>query len=174
MVASIILFFTLYFGLKAEEIFYDSILHQNLLKDYEPYALPNNGVTNVGIRLTVLGIKEVDTMRSEATFIMQMGLFWNDQRLRWDPSDYGGLNETRLNAEPGNRNYIWTPDVQMYEDGNIRLYDSFKRDWVVLTNKGEAEMIMKGILTVKFNMKLASYPYDEQNITMSFDLLHFS
>ena len=33
---------------------------------------------------------------------------------------------------------------------------------------------MKGILTVKFNMKLASFPYDEQNITLNFDLFHFS
>ena len=105
---------------------------------------------------------------------MQIGLFWTDQRLRWDPSNYGGLNETRVNAEPGEKHFIWTPDVQMYEDGNVRLYDSFKRDWCVLTNMGEIEMVMKGILTVKFNMKLASFPYDEQNITLNFDLFHFS
>lgn len=112
------------------------------------------------MRLAVLGIKEVDTMRSEATFIMQLNLFWQDQRLAWNSSKFGNISETRVNAEPGNNDFVWTPDLQLYEDGNIRLYDSFKRDWCVLSSDGSIVMNMKGILTVKFNMKLAQYPYD--------------
>ena len=79
-----------------------------------------------------------------------------------------------VNGEPNDKNFIWTPDLQLYEDGNIRLYDSFKRDWCILSYDGSIQMLIKGILTIKFNMNLSKYPYDVQNITMNFDLWHYT
>ena len=35
-------------------------------------------------------------------------------------------------------------------------------------------MLIKGILTIKFNIILSRYPYDVQNITMNFVLWHYS
>ena len=46
------------------KIFYDQEIHKNVLNDYEPYALPSNNITRIGMRLAVYGIKEIDTMRS--------------------------------------------------------------------------------------------------------------
>ena len=56
----------------------------------------------------------------------------------------------------------------------MRIYESFKRDWAKVFNNGRVQMSVRGILTVKFNIHLASYPYDLQNITMRFDLWNYT
>ena len=67
---------------------------------------------------------------------MLLNVYWKDERLTWNPSLYGNITQTMVNGEPNDKNFIWTPDLQLYEDGNIRLYDSFKRDWCILSHDG--------------------------------------
>jgi len=35
--------------------------------------------------------------------------YWKDERLRWDPSEYGGASSLRVTA-----NRIWKPDLRLY------------------------------------------------------------
>lgn len=36
---------------------------------------------------------------------------WTDYKLKWQPSEYGGIKDIRV---PGNANAIWKPDVLLY------------------------------------------------------------
>ena len=85
------------------------------MSDYISSALPNDGTTNVGISFQIYGLKDVDTIESKATVGCSIRLSWHDSRLKWDPSEFGGIETTRLFTDPNsNRNYIWTPDIEAY------------------------------------------------------------
>lgn len=91
-------------------------------------ALPNDGPTNVGIALEIYGIKGVDTLSSTATISCSVKLKWHDDRLSWNPSDFGGIKKTRVYTDPSNNmQYIWTPDLESYENANTKLYDGLRR-----------------------------------------------
>jgi len=47
-------------------------------------------------------------------------LEWTDERLTWDPKDFGGIDELRL---PGY--YLWHPDIKLYNSA-----ESSYKDWV--------------------------------------------
>jgi len=40
-------------------------------------------------------------------------LHWNDERLTWDPKDFGGIDELRI---PGY--YLWHPDIKLYNSAD--------------------------------------------------------
>lgn len=90
-------------------------------------ALPNNGTTNVGVSLQIYGLKGVDTLLSTATVSCSLSLYWHDSRLEWNPEENEGIKKTRLFTDPStNRNYIWTPDLESYENANKKLLDGFR------------------------------------------------
>ena len=69
--------------------------------------------------MNIYGIKDVDTLSSKATIAGSLRYAWHDSRLVWDPAKFGGLTATRLFTDPGsNRNYIWMPDIEGYENAN--------------------------------------------------------
>ena len=100
------------------------MLNQYLLEDYDPSALPNDGDTTVKIEMRLFGIKEVDTLNS--VIILKVGFYqrWTDQRLVWDPEDFGGEVNTTIFSNPdSNAAYIWTPEIILRENAVNGIYD---------------------------------------------------
>ena len=74
------------------------------------------------------GVREVNTLLSQAKIGCSLRLSWHDSRLTWDPDKFFGMKKTRLATDPATgRNYIWTPDIESYENGKKMLYSSLRR-----------------------------------------------
>ena len=115
--------------------------------------------------MNVYGIKKVDTLASKATIACSLRYSWRDARLMWDPSKFGNIKTTRLNTEPGSgTHYIWTPDIEGYENANTRLNDGLRRGLAQVSNTGEVYVDLNGNIVANINMILEKYPYDTQNI----------
>ena len=54
-------------------------------------------------------------------------LEWTDERLAWKPSDFGGKDTIRINAE-----YIWIPDITFYN--SVSEEKSVFQAWMATTN----------------------------------------
>ena len=84
--------------------------------------------TNVGIQMVIYGLEKVDNMESKTTFSCSLRYYWNDPRLSWDPDEYDGIKHTSLFADPGSeRDYIWMPDIESYQNANPTLYSELRR-----------------------------------------------
>ena len=40
---------------------------------------------------------------------LEVILIWTDEFMKWNPEEYGGINETRIP-----RNKLWIPDIMLY------------------------------------------------------------
>ena len=60
---------------------------------------------------------QVDVPNSELELLVWVRQSWKDPRLKWNPADYGGINQTSYHArmsdamEDGD---IWMPDLELY------------------------------------------------------------
>ena len=52
-------------------------------------------------------------MTTTATLKASIRQYWNDQRLKWDPKNYGGTKRVWLKADPIFYNRIWTSDIMI-------------------------------------------------------------
>ena len=58
---------------------------------WTPVSGSNTSFTTILIQLEVDGIRSVDLDSSSVTFSGVFRQWWNDSRLAWNPSDYGGI-----------------------------------------------------------------------------------
>ena len=81
--------------------FADQELHRALMEDYDPSSLPNRDKTTLAVGMVVYGMTEVHTIDSYAVFKVNMKMLWHDERLKWDPEEFDGLEETTFFTDPG-------------------------------------------------------------------------
>merc|ERR550539_444259 len=90
-------------------------LYQDLLQGYNPLFIPilttnttntTQQVQRVFIEANLQKIIDVEPRKGVLTSLIWLDLAWEDDYLKWDPEEYGGL--TRLELPPSK---IWTPDI---------------------------------------------------------------
>ena len=72
------------------------------------------------------------------TSLIWLDMAWEDDYLKWDPEEYGGL--TRLELPPSK---IWTPDIFLFNDVTGHFSDDLVRDspLLVVTSEGHVRWI---------------------------------
>ena len=98
---------------------------------------------------------------------------WSDVNLRWNPSDYGGINDTRL---PSNR--IWIPDIIPYNAFDYSSVDPRKQMTnIVVNSSGDCVWVPPIVLkttceiddttdTQSCNIKVGSWTYNGYKINL--------
>ena len=100
-------------------------------------------------------------MGSRAKISCSLRCQWTDSRLTWKPSDFGNINSTTVQTDQdANTYYIWTPDLEAYENSNPRLKTGLRRGFARIYHNGEVYFDYNGYIEVNLNMMLADYPYD--------------
>uniref|UniRef100_G3U3U1 Cholinergic receptor nicotinic alpha 3 subunit n=1 Tax=Loxodonta africana TaxID=9785 RepID=G3U3U1_LOXAF len=87
---------------------------------------------------------------------------WNDYKLKWNPSDYNGVEFMRVPAEK-----IWKPDIVLYNNavGDFQVDDKTK---ALLKYTGEVTWIPPAIFKSSCKIDVTYFPFDYQNCTMKF------
>jgi len=68
----------------------------------------------VQVSLSVQGLERVNELDQLIKIKVILRYKWNDPRLRWDPSKYGGLMNISTDMNYLNKS-IWYPDLLLYE-----------------------------------------------------------
>ncbi|XP_037079752.1 neuronal acetylcholine receptor subunit alpha-7-like isoform X3 [Pollicipes pollicipes] len=87
---------------------------------------------------------------------------WNDVNLRWNASEYGGVQDLRIPPKK-----IWKPDVLMYNSADEK-FDSTYPTNVVLKNNGSCLYIPPGIFKSTCKIDITWFPFDDQECDMKF------
>ncbi|KAH8360040.1 hypothetical protein KR093_010255, partial [Drosophila rubida] len=161
-------------------------LYDDLLSNYNRLIRPvvnNTETLTVWLGLKLSQLIEVNLKNQVMTTNLWVKQRWFDYKLRWDPEEYGGVEQLYVPSE-----HIWVPDIVLYNnwDGNyevsldlIALKTMRHPLWLVL---GQVTLMTKA--TLKYTgevfweppaiykssceMNVEYFPYDEQICFMKF------
>uniref|UniRef100_A0A914Y6N4 Neurotransmitter-gated ion-channel ligand-binding domain-containing protein n=1 Tax=Panagrolaimus superbus TaxID=310955 RepID=A0A914Y6N4_9BILA len=120
-------------------------LYADLLNNYNALERPVENSSEalvVKVRLFMQQIVDVDEKNQMVQINAWIRYIWFDYKLKWDPSDYGGITDVRF---PGSLDQIWKPDVLLYNSADENFDTTFKSNQLVY-HTGEVNWIPPGIL----------------------------
>ncbi|XP_069131628.1 neuronal acetylcholine receptor subunit alpha-6-like [Argopecten irradians] len=139
-------------------------LYTDLLSNYEKNVRPGINFsipTFVQREFTLIafnGFKEID---SKVSIIATFAIFWNDNRLTWNPNEYGGTTSTLIPAD-----LLWKPDIAITNSyGGIQFLYRNEFSIRVLHN-GTMVMYTGDNYDLYCNADITFYPLDKQTCDM--------
>jgi nicotinic acetylcholine receptor len=87
---------------------------------------------------------------------------WTDNKLRWDPTEYGGVSTLYVPSEQ-----IWLPDIVLYNnaDGNYEVITMTK---ATIHHDGKIVWKPPAIYKSACQIDITYFPFDQQTCTMKF------
>lgn len=105
-----------------------------------------------------------DEMQQSFTVKLWLRQSWLDVRLAWNASEYGGIQETTMQAD-----MVWVPDTFLYDSVDLENHDLFDRTTRVMVNSdGSVYWLLPRIVKGTCLMDLKKYPYDVQICVLKF------
>jgi hypothetical protein len=80
--------------------------------------------TDVRLSIRFFKVEAVNAAHATMTLKVWVRMYWVDERLSWNPADYGNLTETYYRADQtiGDEvTQIWVPDLQPYNSMQVRI-----------------------------------------------------
>ncbi|CAF0875076.1 unnamed protein product [Rotaria sp. Silwood1] len=142
----------------------ESRLRSILLESYVPEARPvinTTTVTIVDVGLTIIQVMNLDEQNQVMTTNVQVTLKWQDEHLRWSPSEYNDQNRTVFSALE-----IWTPDIVLFNSADVAY--SQRREHYLLTvhSNGTVEWVYPDVFRSYCDVVITYFPFDKQNCTL--------
>uniref|UniRef100_A0A1B0BF32 Neurotransmitter-gated ion-channel ligand-binding domain-containing protein n=1 Tax=Glossina palpalis gambiensis TaxID=67801 RepID=A0A1B0BF32_9MUSC len=161
-------------------------LYDDLLSNYNRLIRPvvnNTETLTVWLGLKLSQLIEVNLRNQVMTTNLWVKQRWFDYKLRWDPEEYGGVEQLYVPSE-----HIWVPDIVLYNnwDGNyeLPLFISFTARFLLEYCTTHPQVTLMTKATLKYTgevfweppaiykssceMNVEYFPYDEQICFMKF------
>ncbi|KAL3228002.1 hypothetical protein MRX96_003933 [Rhipicephalus microplus] len=140
-------------------------LHDDLLSDYNRLIRP---VGNHSHKVTiVVGLKlsqliDINLKHQVMTTNIWLEQEWEDDKLRWNPEDYGGVDMIHVPAES-----LWLPDIVLFNnaDGN---YEVILMNKATVYSTGKVVWKPPALYKSTCEIDVEYFPFDEQNCLMKF------
>lgn len=154
----------IYFGIFSQIIFVlpspdEARLHRDIMNGYVVEERPViDPATPVKVRITVILQQIIDLNEKEETLTVNawLNFLWQDTNLRWDPLQYGGVQDLR---HPYGT--IWNPDIILYNSVDSSIDSTFKVNLISYYD-GNITWIPPGIFKISCKFNIYWYPFDEQ------------
>ena len=140
-------------------------LHNKLLaeSDYNSLVPPTSNRmtlgskagTDVQVQLRIFKVDSLDQSAGHLNIKCWLRLLWTDLRLKWDPSEFGGITETQFKETQ-----LWQPDVQPY---NVleSAASTFDKNLLRVRNNGEVFWSRPGLLKLMCKFSgMIMFPFD--------------
>ncbi|XP_060064611.1 acetylcholine receptor subunit alpha-like [Ylistrum balloti] len=135
-------------------------LFSNYTKDI--YPLHNFSDTlNIDISMFLLSIIDFDEVSGVITLSAGLMLNWNDYRLQWTPSEYGGIEAIQVNSTN-----VWTPKVYVLTAADdLRPFGSEEFS-VDISYTGRLDYVPGKLLKSTCSVDMSKFPLDTQTCNM--------
>ncbi|BFY97022.1 hypothetical protein BsWGS_00062 [Bradybaena similaris] len=116
----------------------------------------------INFSLALSAIINVDSKNQMIITNVWLQMYWYDFQLEWDPEEYGGIKQFKMN-----HTNVWIPDIVLFNnaDGNFEV--SYKSN-CVLNSDGVVHFIPPSIYTSSCNIDVKYFPFDQQVCEMKF------
>ena len=155
-------------------------LRATLLDGYDKISPPistrlvdySEAGTDVTLNIRFFKIEGVDQSGGTMSIKVWWRMRWDDERLAWDPSAYGGITKLSFAAADSTdleNTEIWAPDVQPY-NAKSGLMNTLEPARATVTHTGHVYWARPGSLTVLCRFSgLVAFPFDKLIRTYEFD-----
>jgi len=132
----------------------------DLLKEYDSRINPDDIKLKFGVTLLDFNVRE--DIKAIDSYVW-LKYVWEDDRLAWDPKDYGGAEVIRLDPTA-----IWKPDVTLYNSADpVNMVNCWESNTLIYPT-GKVLWVPPCKMTSMCNLKLKKQPYGEQECHMKF------
>jgi len=136
---------------------------------------PSGGGTNVEIGINIYHLFGLNMGRAALSLHVWLRMRWKDDRLAWDPAEYGDLDTITFIASAVSieESQIWTPEVELYEaaasdDAAPTTYDMPRKE-VIVKSDGTCWWSRPGTIASICELEgLSDFPYDRVMCKMRF------
>jgi len=140
-------------------------LYDDLLSNYNKLVRPVENTSDhltVRIKLKLSQLIDVNLKNQIMTTNLWVEQFWRDYKLKWDPTEYGGVKQLHVPSD-----HIWRPDIVLYNnaDGNFEVTLATK---ATLWYNGLVEWKPPAIYKSSCEIDVEYFPFDEQTCVMKF------
>ena len=117
--------------------------------------------------------KVLEVKPAQGALILKVWLrmYWQDTRLAWDPSQFGGVTTTFYQAagfQGAEDNEIWIPDIQPY-NGLQNTFSTLDPAIATVSSDGQVFLSRPGTLDVMCKFSgLVAFPYDSLTCPVEF------
>ncbi|XP_068137370.1 acetylcholine receptor subunit gamma isoform X1 [Hyperolius riggenbachi] len=146
-------------------------LLNHLMDNYNSNLRPaekDDDIISVSIRMTLTNLISLNEREEALTTNVWVEMQWRDYRLSWDPTQYGGIEVTRIPST-----MVWLPDVGLENnvDGtfNIALYTN-----TLVSSDGSVYWLPPAIYKSSCPVVVTYFPFDWQNCSMVFQSQTYS
>ena len=129
-------------------------------REVQPYYDKTLNVTLSFMLLSVLEFDEVAGILSTVSAIM---LSWNDDRIRWNSSEYGQLDFMRIPISK-----LWYPELFCLTQADKLERIGDEKLWGRIEEDGNVGRVMGSLLKTSCTVDLTYFPYDEQVCKLQF------
>lgn len=140
-------------------------LYDDLLSNYNRLIRPvanNTDKITVRMGLKLSQLVDLDLKNQILTTNLWVETEWHDDKLCWEPSEYGGVEEIYVPSE-----IIWLPDIILYNnaDGNYHITTMTK---ATLYHDGLVKWEPPAIFKSSCDIDVRYFPFDEQTCWLKF------
>uniref|UniRef100_A0A8C5KB30 Cholinergic receptor, nicotinic, beta polypeptide 3 n=1 Tax=Jaculus jaculus TaxID=51337 RepID=A0A8C5KB30_JACJA len=144
---------------------HEDALLKHLFQDYQRWVRPvlnSNDTIKVYFGLKISQLVDVDEKNQLMTTNVWLKQEWTDQKLRWNPNEYGGIRSIKVPSES-----LWLPDIVLFENADGQFEGSFMTKAIV---KSSGTVIWAPPARYKSSctMDVTFFPFDRQNCSMKF------
>ncbi|XP_031617172.1 acetylcholine receptor subunit alpha-type acr-16-like [Contarinia nasturtii] len=142
---------------------YADALKRDLLMSYDKFARPTQHYNTTKVTLD-MKIKHVDFDEKTSIFTVYSWFFmdWNDEKLKWNKTQYGNLSKLALAQHE-----VWQPDITLYNSVSPQN-DFFGQANFVVESNGKVVWIPPATFKVLCDSNLRDWPFDTHQCTLAF------
>ncbi|XP_059487548.1 neuronal acetylcholine receptor subunit beta-3-like isoform X2 [Neocloeon triangulifer] len=140
-------------------------LRRNLFGDYNPYTIPTLKHSPTLKIYAAFVPQNIDIIEKESTAILlgQLALTWKDEKLRWNPADYDGINHITVPT-----GQIWIPELILYNAADGKGCDLMSALSLLHVDcNGTVYWTPKTQMKALCNLNLEFWPFDKQVCTFT-------
>jgi len=117
--------------------------------------------TDVYLHIRIFKVMDVEATHGRMQLKVWYRLFWYDERLAWNPEDYGGIQKVWYGDHTNNENAeIWLPDLQPFNAHN-GIIGTLDPALAVVNSSGFVTWSRPGALDVMCRFSgLVAFPFD--------------
>uniref|UniRef100_A0AC35F8S0 Uncharacterized protein n=1 Tax=Panagrolaimus sp. PS1159 TaxID=55785 RepID=A0AC35F8S0_9BILA len=147
---------------------YMKLLYSSLFKDYQHELRPvanESEPLKVSMQFWLKQILKLNERDQTVLVYCWLELYWKDEFLSWNPSDFGGIDRIHVPASK-----LWKPDILVYNNANMNVKENELETYAILSHTGDLTLFRSIItdITCEFSHRLRDFPFDKQVCFLTF------
>ncbi|XP_040271166.1 acetylcholine receptor subunit epsilon-like isoform X1 [Bufo bufo] len=140
-------------------------LIKELFSNYDEKTRPVRSVKDiiqVQLKLTLTNLISLNEKEEMMTTNVWLQLLWDDYRLTWNSSEYGGIEVLRIRPD-----MVWLPEIVMENNIDGQFEVAYYAN-VLVRNDGFMSWLPPAIFRSTCSIEVTYFPFDWQNCTLVF------